>query len=171
LVWFGLVWFLFVHKFYCYPNPPIIIYSFKGAGKGTHGPKVEDLLSIPQLSTGDMLRAAVAAGTPVGMQAKAIMAAGGLVSDDIVIGIIRDRIQHEDCKYGFILDGFPRTLVQVGLQLYSTATDMNFLDPGLLDDIHFFISLSSIRSSIETCIYRLKLWMLCWQKKGHVSPR
>lgn len=94
--------------------PPIVMILFgpPGAGKGTHGPKVEDLLSIPQLSTGDMLRAAVAAGTPVGMQAKAIMAAGGLVSDDIVIGIIRDRIQHEDCKYGFILDGFPRTLVQ-----------------------------------------------------------
>ncbi len=92
----------------------IPVLFIKGAGKGTHGPKVEDLLSIPQLSTGDMLRAAVAAGTPVGMQAKAIMAAGGLVSDDIVIGIIRDRIQHDDCKYGFILDGFPRTLVQVG---------------------------------------------------------
>jgi len=83
-----------------------------GAGKGTHGPKIEDLLGIPQLSTGDMLRAAVTAKTEVGLKAAAVMKAGGLVSDDIVIGIIRDRIREPDCKFGFILDGFPRTLVQ-----------------------------------------------------------
>ncbi len=83
-----------------------------GAGKGTHGPKIEDMLSIPQLSTGDMLRAAVGAKTEVGLKAAAVMKAGGLVSDDIVIGIIRDRIREPDCKFGFILDGFPRTLVQ-----------------------------------------------------------
>lgn len=83
-----------------------------GAGKGTHGPKVEELLKVPQLSTGDMLRAAVAAQTEVGKKAQAVMKAGGLVSDDIVIGIIRDRIQEPDCRFGFILDGFPRTLPQ-----------------------------------------------------------
>ena len=83
-----------------------------GAGKGTHGPKIEDMLGIPQLSTGDMLRAAVANQTEVGKKAEAIMKAGGLVSDDIVVGIIRDRIQEPDCKFGFILDGFPRTLAQ-----------------------------------------------------------
>merc|ERR1711957_726241 len=71
-----------------------------------------DLLGIPQLSTGDMLRAAVSAKTAVGLQAAAVMKAGGLVSDKIVIGIIRDRIAEPDCKHGFILDGFPRTLVQ-----------------------------------------------------------
>ena len=81
-------------------------------GKGTHGPKIEDLLGLPQLSTGDMLRAAVAAQTEVGKKAQAIMKAGGLVSDDIVVGIIRDRIKEPDCKFGFILDGFPRTLAQ-----------------------------------------------------------
>lgn len=75
----------------------------KGAGKGTHGPKIEDMLGIPQLSTGDMLRAAVANKTEVGKKAEAIMKAGGLVSDDIVVGIIRDRIQEADCKFGFIL--------------------------------------------------------------------
>jgi adenylate kinase len=83
-----------------------------GAGKGTQGPKIEDLLGIPQLSTGDMLRAAVSAGTEVGKKAEAVMKAGGLVSDEIVVGIIRDRIKEPDCRFGFILDGFPRTLPQ-----------------------------------------------------------
>lgn len=95
-----------------WPRNIMILFGPPGAGKGTHGPKIEDLLGIPQLSTGDMLRAAVAAKTEVGMKAKAIMTAGGLVSDDIVVGIIRDRIKEDDCKLGFILDGFPRTLAQ-----------------------------------------------------------
>lgn len=95
-----------------WPRSIMILFGPPGAGKGTHGPKIENLMGIPQLSTGDMLRAAVAAGTEVGKKAKAVMAAGGLVSDDIVVGIIRDRIKEEDCKFGFILDGFPRTLVQ-----------------------------------------------------------
>ena len=90
----------------------MILFGPPGAGKGTHGPNIEKLLSIPQLSTGDMLRAAVSAGTEVGKRAEQVMKAGGLVSDEIVIGIIRDRIQEEDCKFGFILDGFPRTLAQ-----------------------------------------------------------
>jgi len=90
----------------------MILFGPPGAGKGTHGPKIEDMLGIPQLSTGDMLRAAVAAKSDVGLKAAAVMKAGGLVSDEIVIGIIRDRIKEPDCKFGFILDGFPRTLVQ-----------------------------------------------------------
>lgn len=100
-------------KFATYwPRNIMILFGPPGAGKGTHGPKIEDLLNIPQLSTGDMLRAAVAAKSEVGLKAAAVMKAGGLVSDDIVIGIIRDRIREPDCKFGFILDGFPRTLVQ-----------------------------------------------------------
>jgi adenylate kinase len=100
-------------KFATYwPRNIMILFGPPGAGKGTHGPKIEDMLGIPQLSTGDMLRAAVAAKTEVGLKAAAVMKAGGLVSDDIVIGIIRDRIREADCKFGFILDGFPRTLVQ-----------------------------------------------------------
>lgn len=95
-----------------WPRNIMILFGPPGAGKGTHGPKIVDLLGIPQLSTGDMLREAVSAGTEVGKKAEAIMKAGGLVSDDIVIGIIRDRIQEPDCKFGFILDGFPRTLAQ-----------------------------------------------------------
>jgi adenylate kinase len=90
----------------------VILVGPPGAGKGTVSPAVEDALSIPQLSTGDMLRAAVKNETEVGLKAKGIMAAGGLVSDDIVIGIIKDRIAEDDCSNGFILDGFPRTVAQ-----------------------------------------------------------
>jgi adenylate kinase len=83
-----------------------------GAGKGTQSQLISNKLGIPQLSTGDMLRAAVKSGTPVGLKAKQIMAEGGLVNDEIVIGIIADRISEPDCVRGFILDGFPRNLPQ-----------------------------------------------------------
>jgi adenylate kinase len=90
----------------------LILFGPPGAGKGSQAPKIVEALKIPQLSTGDMLREAVSKGTEIGLQAKAVMASGGLVSDEIVVGIIRDRIQQMDCGWGFILDGFPRTLAQ-----------------------------------------------------------
>ena len=90
----------------------LILMGPPGGGKGTQAKVLQEAYSIVQLSTGDMLRAAVVAGTGVGKQVKAIMDAGNLVSDEIVIGMISERLDVEDCVNGFILDGFPRTLAQ-----------------------------------------------------------
>ncbi len=90
----------------------VIFLGPPGAGKGTQAKMIASKHGIPQLSTGDMLRAAVAEGTELGLKVKAIMDAGDLVSDEIMAGVIADRIDHDDCKDGFLLDGFPRTLPQ-----------------------------------------------------------
>src|SRR5215471_16905992 len=90
----------------------LILLGPPGSGKGTQAQRLVQRYGIIQLSTGEMLRAAVAAGTPVGRKAKDVMAAGGLVPDEIVVGIISDRIDQPDAKKGFILDGFPRTVPQ-----------------------------------------------------------
>lgn len=90
----------------------VIFLGPPGAGKGTQAAHIVERYNIPQLSTGDMLRAAVAAKSPVGLQAKAVMDAGNLVSDEIVAAIIEERIEADDCANGFLLDGFPRTIPQ-----------------------------------------------------------
>ena len=101
----------------------IVLLGAPGAGKGTQAARIIEALGIPHISTGDMLRAAVAAGTEVGLQAKAVMDAGQLVSDETVIGIARERLSEPDAAKGFVLDGFPRTLDQ------AVALD------GILDEI------------------------------------
>ena len=90
----------------------VILLGGPGAGKGTQAGFITDRYGIPQISTGDMLRAAVSAGTPLGLQAKAVMDAGDLVSDDIILGLVEERLREDDCASGFLFDGFPRTIAQ-----------------------------------------------------------
>jgi adenylate kinase len=90
----------------------LILLGAPGAGKGTQAHFITEKYGIPQISTGDMLRAAVKAETDLGLQAKEVMDAGGLVSDDIIIGLVKERIAEEDCASGFLFDGFPRTIPQ-----------------------------------------------------------
>ncbi|MBI3230368.1 MAG: adenylate kinase [Burkholderiales bacterium] len=90
----------------------LILLGAPGAGKGTQATFIKEKYNIPQISTGDMLRAAIKAGTELGLAAKSVMDAGGLVSDDIIIGLVKDRLQAPDCAAGYLFDGFPRTIAQ-----------------------------------------------------------
>ena len=90
----------------------LILLGAPGAGKGTQAKFICEKYGIPQISTGDMLRAAIKAGTPLGLAAKQVMDAGNLVSDDIIIGLVKDRLTQDDCKAGYLFDGFPRTIPQ-----------------------------------------------------------
>ncbi|MCB5194753.1 adenylate kinase [Deefgea salmonis] len=104
----------------------LILLGAPGAGKGTQANFIREQFGIPQISTGDMLRAAVKAGTPLGLEAKAIMDAGGLVRDDIIIGLVKERIAQADCANGFLFDGFPRTIPQAEAMI-AAGVDIDYV--------------------------------------------
>ena len=130
----------------------LILLGPPGAGKGTQAQRLVEKYGIVQLSTGEMLRAAVAAGTPVGLKAKDIMAAGGLVPDDVVVDIIADRIEQPDAANGFILDGFPRTVPQ------AEALDRLLKEKGLNLDavIELKVNEGMLLQRVESRIAQMK---------------
>jgi adenylate kinase len=104
----------------------LILLGPPGAGKGTQAAFIREHFRIPQVSTGEMLRAAVKAGTPLGIAAKKVMDAGQLVSDDIIIGLVKERLKHVDCKDGYLFDGFPRTIPQAEA-IRVSGVDLDFV--------------------------------------------
>ncbi|MDJ0956226.1 MAG: adenylate kinase [Arenicellales bacterium] len=104
----------------------LILLGGPGAGKGTQAQYISEKCNIPQISTGDMLRSAVKAGTPLGLEAKKVMDSGQLVSDDIIMGLVRERIQQPDCSNGYLFDGFPRTLAQAEA-MKNDGIDVDFV--------------------------------------------
>jgi len=104
----------------------LILLGPPGAGKGTQAQFIREKFAIPQISTGDMLRAAVKAGTPLGVAAKKVMDAGQLVSDDIIIGLVKERLKQPDCKRGYLFDGFPRTIPQAEA-MRSSGIDLDYV--------------------------------------------
>ena len=112
----------------------IILLGAPGAGKGTQAQFITEQFGIVQISTGDMLRAAVKAGTELGLKAKAVMDSGALVSDDIIIGLVKERIQQDDCANGFLFDGFPRTIPQAEALVSAGVTIDHVLEIAVPDD-------------------------------------
>jgi len=127
----------------------LILFGPPGAGKGTQAQFIVERLGVPQVSTGDMLRAAVKAQTPLGIKAKEIMDSGGLVSDELVLGIVKDRLARPDCDSGFVLDGFPRTLPQadaLGRMLVGIGREIDHVISLELDDAQIIQRLSGRRT-------------------------
>ncbi|WP_269619379.1 adenylate kinase [Zhongshania sp. BJYM1] len=112
----------------------VILLGPPGAGKGTQAQFISEKFAIPQISTGDMLRAAVKAGSPLGLQVKEVMASGGLVSDETIIGLVKERITEDDCKNGFLFDGFPRTIPQAEALISAGVIIDNVVEIAVADE-------------------------------------
>ena len=126
-----------------------ILLGGPGAGKGTQAAYIKERYGIPQISTGDMLRAAVKAGTPLGVEAKKVMDAGGLVSDEIILGLVKERTQQDDCAKGFLFDGFPRTLAQAD-SLKMQGVDIDFVVEIDVDDEEIIKRMSGRRAHLAS---------------------
>lgn len=122
----------------------LILLGAPGAGKGTQAQYICEKFGIPQISTGDMLRAAVKAESPLGLQVKEVMASGGLVSDDIIIALVKERIQQADCGKGFLFDGFPRTIPQAQAMV-EAGVDLDYVLEIAVDDQEIISRLSGRR--------------------------
>ena len=112
----------------------VILLGPPGAGKGTQAQFISEKFAIPQISTGDMLRSAVKAGSPLGLQVKEVMASGGLVSDEIIIALVKERITEADCQNGFLFDGFPRTIPQAEALITAGVNIDNVLEIAVADE-------------------------------------
>ena len=135
----------------------LVLLGPPGAGKGTQAQYITDRFKIPQISTGDMLRAAVKAGTPLGLAAKKVMDSGHLVSDDIVVGLVKERLQQPDCARGYLFDGFPRTVPQASALdklLADLGTALDLVMELVVDDDEVIRRLSGRR----TCRGCGKIW-------------
>ena len=127
----------------------IILLGSPGSSKGTQAQFITEKFAIPQISTGDMLRAAVREGTPLGIEAKKVMDAGGLVSDDIILGLIKERIAQTDCKNGYLLDGFPRTIAQAE-GLATMGVELDYVIEIAVDDEEIIKRMSGRRVHLDS---------------------
>jgi len=127
----------------------LILLGGPGAGKGTQATFITEKFGIPQISTGDMLRAAVKAGTPLGLEAKKIMDAGGLISDEIITGMVKDRVAESDCENGYLLDGFPRTIPQADA-MREFGIDIDYVVEISVDDEEIIKRMSGRRAHLSS---------------------
>ena len=127
----------------------IILLGPPGAGKGTQANLIKEQYNIPQISTGDMLRAAVSAGTALGCEAKKIMNAGGLVSDELILGLVKERVNEGDCENGYLLDGFPRTVKQAD-GMISLSIDVEYVIEIKVEDIAIIKRMSGRRAHLAS---------------------
>ncbi len=127
----------------------VILLGPPGAGKGTQANLIKEKFNIPQISTGDMLRAAVSAGTPLGLEAKKVMDAGGLVSDELILGLVKERVNQDDCENGYLLDGFPRTIAQAD-GMVSLGIDVEYVVEIKVEDSAIISRMSGRRAHLAS---------------------